>query len=270
MPGKPKTNRTEPEDDALRGGEHLPLAGASEHGGRRVDPPGQEDNEHSKRPDLPPGLDPDHHGEDDDAAGVALTGTDGDDSLTGGEGGDTLDGADGADTLVGGEGADQMTGGAGADVFKLGDDASDDADDVDDDSDDDDQDDDADGDSDDDDSDDSDDDAEDGDDDSDDDASGGVDDLDRILDFTTGEDTLDFGEGLAGTDENFATGEADDYEAALAAANAAMADGTIDVFAAQVGEDVIVFADTDGEAGVDDAVLLVGKTLTDVGFGDIG
>lgn len=255
MPGKPKTNRTEPTDDAPRGGEHLPLAGAGEHGGRRVDPPGQADNEHSKRPDLPPGLDPAHHDDDDDAAGVTLTGTGGDDSLTGGEGGDTLDGADGADTLVGGEGADQMTGGAGADVFKLGDDASDDADDLDDDDGDDDADDD------------DDDDANDSDDASED---GGANDLDRILDFTTGEDTLDFGEGLTGAEENFATGEADDYEAALAVANAAMADGTVDFVAVRLGEDVIVFADTDDEAGIDAAVLLVGKTLTDVGFGDIG
>ena len=49
-----------------------------------------------------------------------------------------------------------------------------------------------------------------------------------------------------------------------------MADGTIDFFAAQVGENVIVFADTDEVAGSDEAVVLVGKTLDGVGFGDIG
>jgi hypothetical protein len=49
-----------------------------------------------------------------------------------------------------------------------------------------------------------------------------------------------------------------------------MADGTVDVVAVQVGDDVIVFADTAGEAGADEAVVLVGNTLTGVGFGDIG
>lgn len=254
-------------------GEHTPLAGKTETGGRRVDPPGQEDNEHSRRPETPPGLDKKH---DDDDDGVAqaetVTGTDASETLAGGAGDDSLDGGAGDDTLTGGEGADQMAGGAGADTFVLGasasasddqDDADDDQDDVDDDADDEESDDD----------DDVDDDADDSDDD---DASGGdstesaQDGLDSILDFTTGEDTLNFGDGLAGTEENFATGDAADYDAALAAADAAMADGTVDFVAIQVGEDVIVFADTDGVAGSDTAVVLVGKTLDGVGFGDIG
>lgn len=232
-------------------GEHTPLAGKTETGGRRVDPPGQEDNEHSRRPETPPGLDKKHDDDDDDGVAQAetITGTDASETLAGGAGDDSLDGGAGDDTLTGGEGADQMAGGAGADTFVLGASASasDDQDDADDDQDD-----------------------------VDDDASGGdstesaQDGLDSILDFTTGEDTLNFGDGLAGTEENFATGDAADYDAALAAADAAMADGTVDFVAIQVGSDVIVFADTDGVAGSDTAVVLVGKTLDGVGFGDIG
>jgi hypothetical protein len=93
--------------------------------------------------------------------------------------------------------------------------------------------------------------------------------LDQVQDFTTGEDSLDFG-GLTATDTSFATDTAVDYASALAAANAKMADGTVDVVAVQVGDDVIVFADTSGDAGADEAVVLVGNTLTGVGFGDIG
>ncbi|RAK63285.1 calcium-binding protein [Phenylobacterium kunshanense] len=261
---KPNTVRADDDAPHARRGEHTPLAGKTETGGRRVDPPGQEDNEHSRRPETPPGLDKKH--DDDDAPQAeTITGTDAGETLAGGAGADSIDGGAGDDTITGGDGADQMAGGAGADTFVVGDvaSASDDASDDDgDDADDDDDDDDSDADVDDDDDDDS--------DDGDDSSESGQGDLDSILDFTTGEDTLDFGQGLTGTEENFATGEAADYEAALAAANAAMADGTVDFVAVQVGGDVIVFADTDGVAGSDTAVVLVGKTLDGVGFGDIG
>jgi len=43
-----------------------------------------------------------------------------------------------------------------------------------------------------------------------------------------------------------------------------------DVVAVQVGADVLVFADEAGEHHVDQAVLLVGKTLADVSVSDFG
>jgi Ca2+-binding RTX toxin-like protein len=224
MPAKTKTAPTTAGDDATQGrpegagGVHVPLAGTTLTGGRRVDPPGQQDNEHSHRPDTPPGL---LGGGDDGAGDQTLTGTDAGEALTGGTGKDILDGGAGDDTLSGGGGADLLHGGSGADVFTV---------------------------------------------------SGPVDapdGLDQVQDFTTGEDSLDFG-GLTATDTSFATDTAVDYASALAAANAKMADGTVDVVAVQVGDDVIVFADTSGDAGADEAVVLVGNTLTGVGFGDIG
>jgi len=227
MAGKTKQKRTDDDQVDVQlqpvapGGVHEPLAGKTEHGGRRVDPPGQEGNEHSQRPDLPPGLDPDRDHEE--TPGETLTGTDDGDPLTGGAGDDSLDGGLGDDTLTGGDGADQLTGGEGADLFG---------------------------------------------------AAGAVatpDDLDRVLDFTTAEDTLDFGAGLAATEESFATDTTADYATALAAANVQIGDGTtVDFVAVQVGADVIVFADTDAEAGADQAIVLVGRTLADVSFGDIG
>jgi len=224
MPAKTKPTRSDVGDEVTHGrpegagGVHVPLAGATLTGGRRVDPPGQQDNEHSHRPDTPPGL----LGHGDDGAGdQTLSGTDAGEALTGGTGADSLDGGAGDDTLSGGGGADLLHGGSGADVFTV---------------------------------------------------TGPVDTpagLDHVQDFTTGEDTLDFG-GLTATETSFATDTAADFAAALAAANAKMADGSVDVVAVQVGDDVIVFADNAGEAGADEAVVLVGSTLTGVGFGDIG
>jgi hypothetical protein len=203
------------------GGEHEPLAGKTETGGRRVDPPGQEGNEHSHRPDVPPGL-----GKKTDPGepppGDTLVGTDEGDPLTGTAGADSLDGGLGDDTLTGGDGADSLVGGAGLDTFQV---------------------------------------------------AGAVatpDQLDQVQDFTTGEDTLDFG-GLVATEESFTTDTAADLAAALAAANAKIGDGSVvDVVAVQVGADVIVFADTDAEVGADQAVVLVGRTLADISSGDIG
>jgi Ca2+-binding RTX toxin-like protein len=225
MPGNSK--RTEVvtethERPEARGGQHLSLAGKTEVGGRRVDPPGQEGNEHSHRPDAPPGLvkttEPDDDGP---TSGETITGTDTGETIGGTAGADSLDGAGGDDTLTGGEGADHLVGGAGADTFQV---------------------------------------------------TGAVatpDQQDQVADFTGGEDTLDFG-GLTATAETFASDTADDYDAALAAANARIGDGSVDVVAVQVGADVIVFADTDGEVGADQAVVLVGRSLADVSFADIG
>ncbi len=95
------------------------------------------------------------------------------------------------------------------------------------------------------------------------------DDLDQVTDFTSGEDRLLFG-AKAGDDAEFATAEADDFETAREAADAAVADGATYV-AVQVGQDVIVFADADPEhEGAEQAILLVGRSLTDVALADLG
>jgi serralysin len=93
--------------------------------------------------------------------------------------------------------------------------------------------------------------------------------LDQITDFTHGQDLIRFHDAPAVTAANFATGTAVDFNAALAAANADMASGA-DVVAVQVGTNVLVFADEDGGHHVDHGVLLVGKTLADVGVSDFG
>jgi len=99
---------------------------------------------------------------------------------------------------------------------------------------------------------------------------GTVDGLDHILDFTGGADSLSLSGGPAPTDANFDTATAATYGAAINAAFAAVADGAAYV-AVQVGSDVIVFANTDAEPGnIEDAVVLVGRSLSDISFGDIG
>lgn len=225
-----------PTDGAPTSTPTSPSAGGGDHagdgpGGRRVDPPGQDDNVHSQRPDIPPGQ-----------MGEALAGTDasdlleggkkddslnggaGDDDLRGGGGNDTLDGGDGADTLSGGKDGDVLTGGAGADVFDLGGAAK-----------------------------------------------GHSDGLDRITDFTHGEDSLRFGDGVSTGEGHYTELTADSFDAALAAANAKMAEhSSLDVVAVQVGDDVIVFVDQGDTDQADPAVVLVGRTLADIGSSDIG
>lgn len=219
MAAKIKAPKSDDAPDNHRG-EHTPLAGHSQHGGWRVDPPGQVDNEHSHRPARPPG-----HAEPDDddvvvTPGESLAGTADPDVLQGGDGADTLSGGEGADALTGGAGADSLEGGAGADEFVIQGSA--------------------------------------------DTAEG----LDHVADFTGGEDTLVFLDGQAATAENLVTAEAADYAAAQAAALAAMEAGAAYV-AVQVGLDVIVFADIDGApATLDVAVVLVGKTATDLTAAD--
>ena len=203
------------------GGLHDALAGKSDHGGRRVDPPGQADNPHSHRPDIPPGHDRGGLGEG-DAPAETFTGTDAGETLGGGDGGDSLDGGAGDDTLDGGDGSDVLRGGTGADAFVAGP------------------------------------------------SRGSPDDLDRVIDFTGGEDTLDFAGDLSLTEGQFATAKAKDFDAGIAAANAALGDGSVKVVAVELGRNVVVFADTDDELGVDQAVILVGRSLTDVSYGDVG
>ena len=218
MASKMKPQTSDLPDESNRG-THVPLAGNTETGGRRVDPPGQVDNEHSHRPDTPPGL----AGEDgDDAAAQTLSGTTESESLFGGAGSDSLSGGDGDDTLAGGGGADSLNGGAGADQFQVAGTAP------------------------------------------------TADGLDHVFDFTHAEDHLLFAGGVAATDANFATATATDYAAAQEAALQAVNGGAAYV-AVQVGLDVIVFANTDGDpATLDAAVVLVGKTLSDIVPTDFG
>jgi len=99
---------------------------------------------------------------------------------------------------------------------------------------------------------------------------GSAESLDHILDFTGGSDSLKFSGGPAATDANFATATATDYATAITAAFTATSGGAAYV-AVQVGGDVIVFADTSGVPGnIEDAVVLVGRSLSDVSSGDIG
>lgn len=164
------------------------------------------------------------------AATDHLKGDAGDDSLSGRDGDDRQSGGKGADTLDGGAGDDTVSGGDGADVLTGG---------------------------------------------------PGVDvfkidgsaktlaGLDKVMDFTHAEDRLVFDDAPAATAGNFVTDTAADFKTALTDANAKMAAGA-DFVAVQVGADVIVFADEVGDHHVESAVLLVGKTLADIGAGDIG
>ena len=54
-------------------------------------------------------------------------------------------------------------------------------------------------------------------------------------------------------------------------ANSQIAGGVVDYVVIQVGSDVVVFCDTAGNNGsAEDAVVLVGRTLADIGAGNIG
>lgn len=168
---------------------------------------------------------------DDRGGATSLRGGDSNDSLAGGAAAERLRGDDGADTLSGGGGGDTLDGDKGADQLIGGEGA--DVFRID-------------------------------------DGARSLDGLDRILDFTHGEDKLVFDDdGLAATDANFGTASAADFASALAAANASMSSGA-DYVAVQVGADVIVFATELGEHHVEAAVVLVGRSLADISAGDIG
>jgi Ca2+-binding RTX toxin-like protein len=159
-----------------------------------------------------------------------LDGGAGNDNINGGAGRDLLLGGDGNDLLDGWAGADSMTGGAGIDQFQLWS-----------------------GDS-------------------------GVvaGQLDRITDWAGGEDRLFFGSGAAetavgaGSSANYVETTAADYGAALSFANTQIAAGAVNYVAAQIGGDVVVFADTEMNNGsADSAVVLVGRSLFDITFSNL-
>jgi Ca2+-binding RTX toxin-like protein len=92
---------------------------------------------------------------------------------------------------------------------------------------------------------------------------------DKVLDYTAGEDSIDFDRHLRVDETNFYSLSADDYASALASATDAMQAGAL-VVAVQVGSDLIVFANSDRDAEVDEAIVLVGSSIDGLQVGDIG
>jgi Ca2+-binding RTX toxin-like protein len=173
------------------------------------------------------------HAADGTFVGVTLNGGVGDDLLKGSNENDSLSGGDGNDTLNAGQGNDTMSGGLGSDLFQF---ASIDA---------------------------------------------RIPPAnpslhDSIIDWSSA-DQLQFGSGgapnnlsfaVAGTAQNYAEFSAPDFITAFNMAVTQMAAGKAYV-AAQVGSDVIVFADMDGAHDAQEGVFLVGRSLTDIDFGNI-
>ena len=160
-----------------------------------------------------------------------LKGKAGPDSLIGGDGNDLLRSAGGGDTLDGGAGNDTLSGGRGADLLIGG--AGSDIFQIDS------------------------------------RISATQAGLDRIDDFTHGEDRIGFGGQVSLAGHAFSTGIEANYDDALAAASKAICSGAADVVAVQVGADVIVFADTALHDHVESAVVLVGRTLADISQWDV-
>lgn len=89
---------------------------------------------------------------------------------------------------------------------------------------------------------------------------------DIVSDFTTAEDTLNFKVGASGpTGFSKATEAVNGFDAALTAANAALATGTeeVRVNAQEAGGAVWVFGDTNGDGAADAVVQLTGVALAD-------
>ena len=163
-----------------------------------------------------------------------LNGNLGDDTIDGGGGNDGVLGEAGADSLQGGLGADTLVGGAGADILQGG---------------------------------------------------GGNDlflfsagqsgvalaSLDRIVDWTGGSraspvDHIDFGNLAGAVPLTYLELSAADFAAAKSLADLQIASG-YDYVAVQVGADVVVFVDSAANnGGADDALILVGRSLTDVDY----
>jgi Ca2+-binding RTX toxin-like protein len=160
-----------------------------------------------------------------------LKGSAGPDSIDGGDGNDCLDGTGGGDTLNGGAGADTLAGGHGGDLLTGG---------------------------------------------------SGADvflmsgrvtasdaSVDRITDFTHGEDLLGFGRQASLAGHTLSSGTASSYADAFNQAKAQIASGAADIVALQVGADLIVFADSYQHDHLDGAAILVGKTIADFSAWDV-
>ena len=103
--------------------------------------------------------------------------------------------------------------------------------------------------------------------------------IDQIRDWTGGTTAAPtnflhfgaFGAGLAaGTLANYSETTGTDFNDAVAQANSHLGLGLY--VAVQVGGDVVVFADTNASGTIttaDDAVTLVGKTLSDIDFSNV-
>jgi Ca2+-binding RTX toxin-like protein len=161
----------------------------------------------------------------------SLKGGAGPDLIDGGDGNDYIEGGGGGDTLIGGAGNDTIAGGRGGDLLTGG--AGNDTFLV----------------------------------------SGHVTDseasVDRITDFTHGEDTLGFGRQASLAGHSMATGSAASYADAFNEAKAQISSGAADIVAVQVGGDLVVFADSYQHDHLDGAVVLVGKTLADFSHWDL-
>ena len=153
------------------------------------------------------------------------------DLIDGGDGADHVAGAGGGDSLVGGAGNDTITGGRGGDLLTGGAGADTFL------------------------------------------VSGHVTDsaasVDRITDFTHGDDTLGFGRQASLAGHDMATGSATSYADAFNQAKAQISSGAADIVAMQVGGDLVVFADSYQHDHLDGAVVLVGKTLADFSHWDV-
>lgn len=160
------------------------------------------------------------------AASDDLKGGAGDDLISGLDGNDRLSGAGGDDTLDGGVGNDTLDGGSGSDLLTGG---------------------------------------------SGEDVflvsgkvSATMDGLDHIQDFTHGDDRIGFGGKVSLAGHIAYQGAEADYAGALARATQEITTGHSDIVFVQVGADVVVFADSDLRDQVGGAVVLVGKSLTDI------
>jgi Ca2+-binding RTX toxin-like protein len=96
--------------------------------------------------------------------------------------------------------------------------------------------------------------------------------LDRIMDWSA-QDKLHFGVANA-VGATIATYQeslspSGDYNAAREAAAALISKSGVTFVAYQIGADVVVFADADGDKTMDNAVILVGRTLADIDVSSI-
>lgn len=96
--------------------------------------------------------------------------------------------------------------------------------------------------------------------------------LDRITDWATA-DRLHFGvagaPGATLSTYQESISASGDFNAARDAATSLVSNAGVSFVAIQIGADVVVFADANGDKTLDNAVLLVGRTLADIDVGNI-